>query len=266
MNLIFTALLALSNTQPLIVQFLKPSVKDIVDIIIVWFILYRLIVLVNKVGGYQIIIGLGLLTILFFVATYLELEMILSVVEILRDYWLLVVIILFQQELRSTLAKISNTNLLMAFQKKPKKSIYAPLINAVDTMAFLKKGAIIIIENNVNLNQFIETGEKIDAILSNKLLTSIFDKGSVLHDGAVMIRGDRIVAVKIVLPITQNIEYRRQFGTRHLAAIGISEESDALAIVVSEEKGTISVAQNGVIETDINIERLVEIISDQPNK
>jgi len=252
-----------NNTQVLIFQFLKPSLKDVVDILIVWFILYQLIVLVNRVGGYQILIGLGLLALFLFVATYLKLEMILSIVGILKDYWLLVVIILFQQELRSTLAKISNTNLLTSFKTKPKKSIYAPLINAVDTMAFLKKGALLIVENDIKLNKFIETGEKIDAVLSSKLLTSIFDKSSVLHDGAVIIRKDRIAAVKVVLPITQNIEYRRQFGTRHLASIGITEETDALAIVVSEEKGTIAVAQNGRIETDINTERLTQLITDR---
>ncbi len=243
-------------------EFLKPSVTDLIDILIVWVILFRLILLAKKIGGYQILIGLGLLIIFFFVASLLRLEMILSVINILRDYWLLVVIILFQQEIRNILAKISHANILTPFQRIPKKSFFAPLTNAVDTMSFLKKGAIIIIENKIKLNKFIETGEKIDAILSSKLITSIFDRNSILHDGAVIIRKDRIVAVKVVLPLSQNIEYRRQFGTRHLAAVGITEESDALAIVVSEETGRISVAMNGVIQTGINVELLAQIIAD----
>jgi len=254
------------DCQLLIFQFLKPNAKDIIDIIIVWFFLYQLIKLVNRIGGYQILIGLGLITLFFFAATLLKLEMILAIVGILKDYWLLVVVILFQQELRSILAKISNTSLFTSFQKTPKKSIYAPIINAADTMKFIGKGAIIIIENRIKLDKFIETGEKIDAVLSSKLLTSIFDKGSVLHDGAVVIRKDRIVAAKVVLPLSQNLEYRRQFGTRHLAAVGISEEADCLAIVVSEEKSIISVAQNGQIETDVHIERLSHIIAEQTKR
>jgi diadenylate cyclase len=243
-------------------EFLLPNVTDLIDILIVWVVLYRLIILVKKVGGYQILIGLSLLVIFFFVASLLKLEMLLSVIRILRDYWLLVVIILFQPEIRNILAKISHANILTPFQRIPKKSIYAPLTNAIDTMAFLKKGAIIVIENNIKLNKFIETGEKIDAILSSKLITSIFDRNSILHDGAIIIRKDRIVAVKVVLPLSQNIEYRRQFGTRHLAAVGISEESDALVIVVSEETGRISVAVNGVIQTGINVEQLAQKIVD----
>jgi len=243
-------------------QFLVPSITDIIDIIIVWAILYRLILLAKKFGGYQILIGVVLLVFFFLIASLLNLEMILSVIGILKDYWLLVIIILFQPEIRNILAKISHTNILTPFQRIPQKSIYAPLTNAVDTMSFLKKGAIIIIENNIKLNKFIETGEKIDAILSSKLITSIFDKNSILHDGAVIIRKDRIVAVKVVLPLSQNIEYRRQYGTRHLAAIGITEESDALSIVVSEETGRISVAMNGVIQAGINVELLAQIIAD----
>ena len=243
-------------------SFLLPTLTDLIDIFLIWAILYRFILLAKKVGGYQILIGVGLLIIFFSLATLLNLEMILSVMRILRDYWLLVIVILFQPEIRSILAKISHANILTQFQRIPKRSIYAPLTNAVDTMAFLKKGAIIVIENNIKLNKFIETGEKIDAILSSKLITSIFDRNSILHDGAVIIRKERIVAVKVVLPLTQNIEYRRQFGTRHLAAIGISEESDALAIVVSEETGRISVAINGSIQTGVNVELLSQLIAD----
>lgn len=243
-------------------QFLIPNITDLIDIIIVWIILYRLILLAKKIGGFQILIGLGLLVVFFLVSSLLNLEMILSVFSNLQNYWLLVIIILFQPELRNILAKISHTDLFAPFHRIPQRSIYAPLTNAVDTMSFLKKGSIIIIENKIKLNKCIETGEKIDAILSSKLLTSIFDKNSILHDGAVIIRKGRITAAKVVLPLSQNIEYRRQYGTRHLAAIGITEESDALAIVVSEETGKISVAKNGTIQSGINVELLAQIVAD----
>jgi len=243
-------------------EFLLPNFTDIIDILIVWAIVYRLIILAKKIGGYQILIGLSLLLLLFIIASFLKLEMILSVISTLKDHWLLVIIILFQPEIRNILAKMSHANILSAFQKTPQKSIYAPLTNAVDTMSFLKKGALIVIENKIKLSKFIETGEIVDATLSSRLLNTIFDKNSSLHDGAVIIRNGRIYAVKVVLPLSQNLEYRRHFGTRHLAAVGITEESDALAIVVSEETSKISVAMKGFLQSDINLETLSQIISD----
>lgn len=260
MNLLSNASLFIFNSQLMIVQFIRPSAKDIIDIAIVWFILYQMIVLVKKIGGYQILIGLSLLAVFFLVATYLQLEMILSIIGILRDYWLLFIVILFQQELRSGLTKISKTNILDAFKKLPKESAYAPLINAISTMAFLKKGAIIVLEKTFDLTKYMETGEPINANLSSKLITSIFDKGSVLHDGAIIIRKERIAAAKVVLPLSQNIEYKRQFGTRHLAAIGIATETDALAIVVSEETGRVSYVLSGVIKTDVNVAELTQVV------
>ncbi|MCB5231173.1 MAG: diadenylate cyclase CdaA [Candidatus Cloacimonas sp.] len=243
-------------------EFLLPNFTDIIDILIVWAIIYRLILLAKREGGYQILIGLSVLLFLFIIASFLQLEMILSVISTLKDHWLLVVIILFQPEIRNILAKMSHTNIFAPFQKTPVKSIYAPLTNAIDTMSFLKRGSLIVIENKIKLNKFIETGEKIDAILSSRLLNVLFDKNSSLHDGAMIIRNDRIIAAKVVLPLSQNLEYKRHFGTRHLAAVGISEESDALAIVVSEETGKIAVALKGELQVDVNLERLSQIISD----
>jgi diadenylate cyclase len=253
----------LYNIQPLIFQFLKPSTKDVIDVLIMWFILYQLIKFVNRVGGHQILIGLSLIILFLFAATLLKLEMILSIVGTLRDYWLLIVLILFQQEIRSILVNISNTSFLDLFKQTPQKSIYAPILSAVSTMSFIGKGAIIVIERRTKLDEYIATGERIDSLLSSRLLSSIFEKGSVLHDGAVIVRKDRIVAAKVVLPLSKNIEYRRLYGTRHLAAVGVSELTDALAIVVSEERSSISVAQGGQLEADVNIERLTHIIGEK---
>ncbi len=242
-------------------HFLFPSTTDIIDIVILWLIIYRVIIIAKKVGGYQILLGIALLIIFISIANLLNLTMVLSIIGILRDYWLLVIVILFQPEIRSILAKISNANIITPFRRDPKQSIYAPLINAVSTMSFIKKGALIVIENDYKLNKYIEQAERIDAILSSKLITSIFDKGSLLHDGAAIIRKDRIVVAKAILPISKNPEYRMR-GTRHLAAVGVTEEGDPLAIVVSEETGSISVARNGVLESNIDIGRLTQIITD----
>jgi diadenylate cyclase len=129
-------------------------------------------------------------------------------------------------------------------------------------MSFRKTGALILVENKQSLDEFIATGEVIDARLSSKLLLTIFNRRTILHDGAVVLRGDRIIAVKVLLRLSRNVEYTQKFGTRHLAAIGVTEETDCLAIVVSEESGRISAAQNGAIFTDLSTEELAQIIAD----
>ena len=151
----------------------------------------------------------------------------------------------------------------MSVFKDTKKKIYTLLLNAVSIMSFRKIGALIVIENNGKLDDYIESGETIDAQISTKLLLTIFNSKTILHDGAVIIRKERILAVKVVLPLSENIEYTQKFGTRHLASIGITEKSDAFAIVVSEETGRISVAKNGVISTDLTIDELSQRIKDE---
>jgi diadenylate cyclase len=130
-------------------------------------------------------------------------------------------------------------------------------------MSFRKIGALILIENQRKLNDYIESGEMIDAKISIKLLLTLFNTKSILHDGAVIIRKDRILAAKVVLPLSENIEYTRILGTRHLAAVGITEETDAFAIIVSEETGRISAARNGEFITDLSIDELAQRIKDE---
>jgi diadenylate cyclase len=130
-------------------------------------------------------------------------------------------------------------------------------------MSFRKIGALIVIENKRSLNEYIESGEMIDAQISVKLLLTIFNNKTILHDGAAIIRDNRILAVKVVLPLSENMEYTQKHGTRHLAALGISEITDALVVVVSEETGRISVAKNGELTTDLTIDELSQRIKDE---
>lgn len=244
-------------------KILIPSISDIIDIIIIAFILYRVIILLRKVGGYQILIGIITVVVIYFTATFLELNMVSSLLQILKKYWIIVFIIIFQQEIRTLFTRLAQSHDLRSLFTSAKKSVYSPLLNAVSIMAFRKIGALIVFENNRKLNDYIESGELIDAQISVKLLLTIFNNKTILHDGAAIIRGDRIQAVKVVLPLSENIEYAQKFGTRHLAAVGITENSDAFSIVVSEETGRISVAKNGELITDLTIDELSQRIKDE---
>ncbi len=244
-------------------SFLIPKFPDIVDILVVAFLLYRLILLSKRTGGSQILLGLGVVILMYFTASVLHLEMMTSFLKILKDYWVIAFIILFQPEIRNLFARIAQNHDFKSLFRSTKKSVYSPLLNAVSILSFRKIGALIVIENNRKLNDYIESGEPIDAQISIKLLLTIFNNKTILHDGAVIIRNNRIHACKVVLPLSENIEYTQKFGTRHLAAIGVTESTDAFAIIVSEETGKISATSKGEIFTDLSIDELSQKVKDE---
>jgi diadenylate cyclase len=167
------------------------------------------------------------------------------------------VIILFQPELRRMLSKLGRNRFLGAFFKDS-VNIIDTLASSVEELSKQKTGALIAIETKIGLKNYIESGVMIDAILSGGLIHSIFKEESPLHDGAAIIRGGRIVAAKCILPLSERHEILKKYGTRHLAALGLSEESDAFVIVVSEETGKISIASNGKMEMGVSKNRLKE--------
>ena len=244
-------------------EILVPSFTDIIDILIIAAILYRFILMLKKAGGYQILFGLIVAVVIFFVATMLELHMVTSLLGIIKDNWVILIVILFQQEIRTLFAKAAQSHDLKSLFTSAKKSVHSPLLNAVSIMSFRRIGALIVIENKRNLNDYIESGELIDSRISVKLLLTVFNNRSILHDGAAIIRDDRILSVKVVLPLSENVEYTQKVGTRHLAAIGITENTDALAVVVSEETGKISIAKGGELITDLSIDELSQRIKDE---
>ena len=243
-------------------SFLIPELKDIIDILLVAAILYRVLISVRKLGGVQVLIGLALILLLYFVSSLLDLQLMTSMFQFVRNYWLIAFVVIFQPELRNIIIRFGQHRNLKGLFGPRKKYIYSPLLEAVTSMSFRKTGALILIENRQSLDEYIATGEVIDAQLSSKLLLTIFNRRTILHDGAAVLRGDRIVAVKVLLKLSHNVEYTQKFGTRHLAAIGVTEETDCLAVVVSEETGRISAAQNGSIFTDLSTEELAQIIAD----
>ena len=244
-------------------EFLVPRIRDVIDIIVIAFVIYQSLLIVRKSGAYQILYGLVFLFAIYLVAILFDLRMVLSILNALRSYWILALIVLFHPELRAILARLSITEELgKPFRKKEAHSFYGSLIDAISSMAFRRTGALIVIENKRKLNEYISSGEVVDSLISLRLILSIFNPRSVLHDGAVIIRKDRIIAAKVVLPLSKNPEHVNRYGTRHLAGIGITEVSDAIAIIVSEQTGKTSVAQAGSIHTGIAFEELMQIITD----
>ena len=243
--------------------FLIPRFVDIIDILIIAFVIYQALLIVRRTGAHQVLWGLLFLFISYFMAVILDLKMLTTLLSAVRNFWILAIVILFQPELRSMLARLNlSKELGMAFKRKESSSQYTNLIDAISSMSFRKIGALIVLENKRRLNEYISSGEPIDSAISTRLILTIFNTRSVLHDGAIIIRQDRIMAAKVVLPLSKNPEYVHKWGTRHLAGVGISELSDAIAVIVSEQTGQISVAHGGKLQTGIAFEELVQIIAD----
>lgn len=243
-------------------SWLIPQFRDIVDIIIIAYLIYISFSTLRKSGGYQILAGLLILLILYIITHFAELKMISAFLNIIRTYWIFGLIILFQPEIRAALARFSVSRDLGFLKKEDNTTVFTTLVDAVSSMAFRKTGALIVVEKKRKLNEYIQNGEPIDAIISLRLILTIFNPRSSLHDGAIIIRNDRIMAAKVVLPLSKKTEYVKRFGTRHLAGIGISELTDAIAIIVSEQNGQISIAKGGVIQNNVAFEELMQIVSD----
>lgn len=244
-------------------DFLIPQLKDLADILLIAFLIYQSLLIIKKSGGYQVLWGLLFLLSLYFIASIFELTVLSSLLSGIRSYWILAIVILFQPEIRTILSRLNlSKEIQSVFQRSEKTSIYTPLIDAVSSMSFRKTGALIVLENKRKLNEYMQNSELLDATISMRLILTIFNTKSVLHDGAIIIRGERIIAAKVVLPLSKNAEYTRKFGTRHLAGIGITELSDAIAIIVSEQNGQVSVAQAGQITNNVAFEELMQIITD----
>ncbi len=213
---------------------------------------------------YHIVWGLILLIILYYLSELTNLTLLGSVIGTVKAFWVVSFIILFQPELRNALAKFGQNRYLGLLFSEKKELELSELIKAIREMSAQHIGAIIIIEKNVQLD--LSSGEIINADISAKLLQTIFNNKTILHDGAIVIRNDKIIAVKVTLPLTRQISYIQKYGTRHQAAIGITEETDAFAIVVSEETGDVSYAQNGYLVENVTIDVLKKKIEDEIKK
>lgn len=244
-------------------EILIPKLADLVDIFIIAFLLYQGLNILRRGESWHVLAAIIFLVLLSTAAEALNLKMVTSVLNGVRNYWILAMLIIFQPEIRSMLARINiSRELNLSLRKKESNSFYMPLIDAISSMSFRKTGALIVIEKRRKLSEYIHAGEQLDATMSLRLILTIFNPRSALHDGAIIIRGDRIMAAKVVLPLSKKPEFTKKFGTRHLAGIGITELSDAIAIIVSEQNSQISVARNGEIQGNVAYEELLQIITD----
>jgi diadenylate cyclase len=239
--------------------FIQIGWRDIIDIIVVAYIIYRVILLVKGTRAVSVFYGLLLLMVIY----YFSREFGLNTLNLLLANFLgslfLVIIILFQRDIRKALAEMGAVRLF--FRPRPGLAILDELILSLVSMAQKRIGALVVIEKNTPLGDVVESGVEINSLFSKDLLETIFYPSTPLHDGAVIIREDRIVAAGCILPLAVGIKTKWDYGTRHRAALGITEETDAIAIVVSEERGKISVAIGGKLITSLDEVRLRRILS-----
>lgn len=233
------------------IEFIEFGVKDVLDILIVSFIFYQLLKLTKGTRSSQIIIGLFLLFGVAFVSYWFQLEGLSWLFSNLATFGLIVLVVVFQPELRGMLAQFGQSRILRRFMKLEQRKSIDEINRAVLRLSELNYGGLIVIERLTGLRNFSETGKELHSDLSAEVLVTLFTPYTPLHDGAVIVSGEKIVAAAASLPLTTNPRYRKLFGMRHKAAVGVSEVSDAVVAIVSEETGKISIASDGNLEFDI---------------
>jgi len=241
---------------PLIIAKLRPA--SVVDILAVAVLIYNFFSMVRGRRAAHVLVGLGVLLAAYLVAVRAHLDLLRSVLAALAPYTAIALIVVFQSEIRRTLARIGRIRWLGLGGQLERREMVDDILLAVQQMAEDKIGLLIVIERDIGLRTFVESGVAMDARVSRELLCSIFQPGGALHDGAVIVQGDRIAAAACFLPLTTNPGMQRKLGTRHRAAIGVTEETDAIAVVVSEETGHISIATRGELEPDVPLGRVQE--------
>jgi uncharacterized protein (TIGR00159 family) len=225
---------------------------DVLDILLVAFIIYELLSFIRGTHAVQMALGGLVLVILYWTSKWADLETVNWLLRTFMPYVVFGIIVVFQSEIRKVLAHLGKTPLPWAFAPERKEEVIDEVVLAATTLASHKTGALMVVEREMGLRSFIETGIALDAVLTYDLLISIFNPGTPLHDGAVILQGNRVAAAACFLPLTVNPELSRTLGSRHRAAIGVTEDTDALAIVVSEESGTISLVAGGQIRRDLD--------------
>ena len=238
----------------------------VLDITIVLFIIYKAFGLLKGTRAWQLLKGIVILIIITFLSGYFKLTILNYILTSVMSYGVIMLIIVFQPELRRALEQLGTTNKLSRFlgmdkdlNAKKKENIYKIAIAAVE-LAKQKKGALIVIERDIKIQDIISTGIIMNSEISPQLLVNIFEPNTPLHDGAVVISDNKIAAASCMLPLADDKDIARELGTRHRAAIGISKESDALVVVISEETGRMSIAKDGTLIADVREDVLKKIL------
>lgn len=239
--------------------------EDLLDVAIVAFIVYRLLNLIRGTRAVQMLIGLGVLTAGFFLSSQFEFYTTHWLLSNFFDYFVFIIIVLFQDDLRRALTRMGKNPFLYSAESENKLEMVDEVARAATQMARDRIGALIVIERDTGLKNFMDTGSKIDARARAEVLYSIFLIGSPLHDGAVMINGDRIASAGCFLPLSKNPDIDRHLGTRHRAALGLTEETDAVVVLVSEEAGQVHVVQSGQMIKNLSESQIKDTLAELLN-
>lgn len=224
--------------------------------VVVWFVIYRVLLLIKRTRAVQMLSGLGIIAIAYIVSIWLELFTLNWLLEKFFANLFIIVVVLFQNEIRRGLAHIGRNPFFTSVSAVEETQVIEELCKASIALAQKKVGALVVIEREIGLEDYIEVGTKIDSGVNAELLNSIFLPTSPIHDGAVIIRGGRISAAGCFLPLTKNPNVDKNLGTRHRAAIGLTEETDAVVILVSEESMQVSLVIGGQITADLDMPTL----------
>jgi diadenylate cyclase len=226
----------------------------VVDILVVAFVFYQLLMIVRGTRAAHVLGGIVTVILVYFASAWLQLETLRSLLSYLVPYSAIAAIILFQNEIRRTLARIGRKNWFgRGFRRLESTD---EILLAVSILSQDNKGALIVLERDTGLRTFVESGVRLDAEISRDLLLAIFQPGAALHDGAVIVQKERIGAAACFLPLSTNPAISSKYGTRHRAGIGITEETDCLSVIVSEETGAVSVAIGGELQPDLTIDEV----------
>ncbi len=242
--------------ESLLLQMPRLTWAASLDIVLTAFIIYQFIIIVRGRRSAAILAGLLIIVLVYLVSVYAKLELLRTILATLAPYTAFGMIVMFQSEIRRLLARIGQRRVIGFGGRLHRRETVEELLLAIQQLAQQKIGALIVVEREVGLRTFVESGVPLDANVSRDLLLAIFYPGSAMHDGAVIIQGDRVAAAACFLPLTMNPELLRFLGTRHRAGIGITEETDCISLIVSEETGRISIAARNEIEYDVTIERV----------
>lgn len=246
-------------------RFLMPRLwPDAIEILLVAFVLYRFLLYIVGTRAMQIMLGLVIIALVSVLALLANFTIISYLLGVVFTYGAFAAIVVFQPELRSALARLGQSGWMRSIARAERHSVVDEIVEALDRLSRAGTGAIIAVEGDIELDEFIASGAPLDAAVSADLLTTIFTPYAPLHDGAVLIRGDRIIGAGCVLPLTQHKVLDKSLGTRHRAAIGLSEEADALVLVVSEETSSISVASQGRLYRRLTTDQVRTLLSGDP--
>ncbi|MDX9871331.1 MAG: diadenylate cyclase CdaA [Clostridia bacterium] len=246
-------------------EFSSFNLISAIDIMLVAYVIYKAMMIIKGTRAVQLIKGLAVLIIVSLVSNWMGLKAVAWLLAIVQSVLVVALPVVFQPELRRALERLGRGKFfarpMFMLNKEALENMLNEVVRAVRILAKGNLGALIILEREIGVNDYIETGIKIDGIVSAEFLNNIFIPKSPLHDGAVIIRGDRVIAASCFLPLSENPNLSKELGTRHRAGLGLTEQSDAIAIIVSEETGVISVAEEGRLTRYLDEATLKEILS-----